>query len=153
MHCPFCSTEETKVNDSRLVANGGQVRRRRECLTCGERFTTYESVELVMPRVVKRDGSRETFDDNKLRIGLQSALQKRPVSTEKLEAAIASIKRQCRSSGEREVASFRIGELVMDQLQQLDQVAYIRFASVYRQFKDLEEFKAEIDQLTSKPSN
>lgn len=149
MYCPFCGAEDTKVNDSRLVANGDQVRRRRECLTCSERFTTYETVELVMPRVVKRDGSRETFDDAKLRAGLQSALQKRPVETEALEAAIASIKHQCRLSGERELPSMRIGELVMQRLKELDQVAYIRFASVYRQFKDLEEFRAEIDQLTS----
>ncbi|GLR63348.1 transcriptional regulator NrdR [Marinospirillum insulare] len=152
MHCPFCNAQETKVNDSRLVANGDQVRRRRECLTCGERFTTYETVELVMPRVVKRDGSREVFEDDKLRAGLQQALQKRPVDTEALEAALANIRQQCRASGEREVDSLFIGELVMQQLKKLDQVAYIRFASVYRQFKDLEEFRAEIDQLASDPA-
>lgn len=149
MHCPFCSASETKVNDSRLVADGNQVRRRRECLSCSQRFTTYESVELAMPRVVKKDGSREVFDDDKLRAGLQRALQKRPVDTEALEAVLTRIKHQCRSTGEREIPSIQVGELVMQELKQLDQVAYIRFASVYRQFEDIEEFKAEIDQLTS----
>lgn len=153
MHCPFCGAQDTKVNDSRLVANGDQVRRRRECLSCGERFTTYETAELLMPRVVKRDGSREAFEESKLRAGLQRALEKRPVDTEALESALERIRQQLRASGEREVPSMMIGELVMQQLKQLDQVAYIRFASVYRQFKDLEEFRAEIDQLTADPSS
>lgn len=152
MHCPFCGAQDTKVNDSRLVANGDQVRRRRECLSCGERFTTYETAELLMPRVVKRDGSREAFEETKLRAGLQRALEKRPVDTEALESALERIRQQLRASGEREVPSMMIGELVMQQLKQLDQVAYIRFASVYRQFKDLEEFRAEIDQLAADPS-
>lgn len=152
MHCPFCGAQDTKVNDSRLVANGDQVRRRRECLSCGERFTTYETAELLMPRVVKRDGSREAFEESKLRAGLQRALEKRPVDTEALESALERIRQQLRASGEREVPSMMIGELVMQQLKQLDQVAYIRFASVYRQFKDLEEFRAEIDQLAADPS-
>ncbi|MFK7159717.1 transcriptional regulator NrdR [Marinospirillum sp. MEB164] len=147
MYCPLCGAQETKVNDSRLVAQGGQVRRRRECLSCGERFTTYETAELHMPRIVKRDGSRESFEESKLRAGLLRALEKRPVKTEALEAAIEKIRQELRASGEREVASLQLGELVMQQLKQLDQVAYIRFASVYRQFKDLNEFRAEIDQL------
>lgn len=153
MHCPFCGAQDTKVNDSRLVANGDQVRRRRECLSCGERFTTYETAELLMPRIVKRDGSREAFDEIKLRSGLQRALEKRPVDTEHLESALERIRQQLRASGEREVPSRLLGELVMQQLKQLDQVAYIRFASVYRQFKDLDEFRAEIDQLASDPAS
>ncbi|SFC19621.1 transcriptional repressor NrdR [Marinospirillum celere] len=151
MHCPFCGAEETKVNDSRLVADGDQVRRRRQCTSCGERFTTYETAELFMPRVVKRDGSREAFDETKLRAGLQRALEKRPVGTEALEAALERIRQKLRASGEREVPSLQVGELVMQQLKKLDQVAYIRFASVYRQFKDLDEFRAEIDQLSANP--
>lgn len=151
MYCPFCGAEETKVNDSRLVAGGDQVRRRRQCASCGERFTTYETAELVMPRIVKRDGSREVFDEAKLRAGLQRALEKRPVKTEALEAALERIRQQLRASGEREVPSLQVGEQVMQQLKQLDQVAYIRFASVYRQFKDLNEFRAEIDQLSANP--
>ena len=152
MYCPFCGAEETKVNDSRLVAGGDQVRRRRQCASCGERFTTYETAELLMPRVVKRDGSREVFDEAKLRVGLQRALEKRPVDTEALEAALERIRQQLRASGEREVPSLQVGELVMQQLKKLDQVAYIRFASVYRQFKDLDEFRAEIDQLSANPN-
>lgn len=151
MHCPFCSAEETKVNDSRLVAGGDQVRRRRQCTSCGERFTTYETAELVMPRIIKRDGSRETFDEVKLRAGLLRALEKRPVDTETLEMALERIRQQLRASGEREVPSRQVGEKVMQQLKKLDQVAYIRFASVYRQFKDLDEFRAEIDQLSANP--
>jgi len=151
MYCPFCGAEETKVNDSRLVAGGDQVRRRRQCASCGERFTTYETAELVMPRIVKRDGSREVFDEAKLRAGLQRALEKRPVKTEALEAALERIRQQLRASGEREVPSLQVGEQVMQQLKKLDQVAYIRFASVYRQFKDLDEFRAEIDQLSANP--
>ncbi|WP_404416811.1 transcriptional regulator NrdR [Marinospirillum sp.] len=153
MYCPFCGAEETKVNDSRLVAGGDQVRRRRQCVSCGERFTTYETAELLMPRVVKRDGSREVFDEAKLRVGLQRALEKRPVDTEALEAALERIRQQLRASGEREVPSLQVGELVMQQLKRLDQVAYIRFASVYRQFKDLDEFRAEIDQLSANPGS
>lgn len=147
MHCPFCSDEDTKVVDSRLVAGGGQIRRRRQCLSCGERFTTYEVAELLMPRIIKQDGSRESFDDNKLRAGLHRALEKRPVSAEALETAINHIKHCLRSTGERELASRVVGEKVMEQLQQLDEVAYVRFASVYRRFQDLSEFREEIDRL------
>lgn len=147
MHCPFCGTEDTRVVDSRLVADGSQIRRRRECASCKERFTTFEVAELLMPRVVKRDGSREPFDEHKLRAGLQRALEKRPVSVEAVEAAISAIKRDLQSAGEREVPSRAVGEKVMEQLRRLDDVAYVRFASVYRSFQDLNEFRAELDRL------
>jgi len=147
MHCPFCSAADTKVIDSRLVANGNQVRRRRECMTCEERFTTYEAAELLMPRLVKQDGSRQPFDERKLRAGIAKALEKRPVSVEKVEAAIDRIKFRLRATGERELDSRTLGEEVMQELRDLDQVAYVRFASVYRSFKDLNEFRAEIDKL------
>ena len=147
MHCPFCSHSETKVNDSRLVAEGYQVRRRRECLACGERFTSFESAELIMPRVIKRDGVREPFNEEKLRSGLMRAREKRPVSAEKLENAMAHIQSALRSTGEPEIKSRDLGEVVMTELRQLDEVAYVRFASVYRSFQDLEEFKREIDSM------
>lgn len=147
MHCPFCGAEDTRVVDSRLVADGGQIRRRRECANCKERFTTFEVAELLMPRVVKRGGSREPFDEHKLRAGLQRALEKRPVSVEAVEAAIGAIKRALQSTGEREVPSRVIGEKVMEQLRGLDDVAFVRFASVYRRFQDLNEFRAELDRL------
>lgn len=147
MHCPFCGTPDTKVIDSRLVAEGGQVRRRRECVSCGERVTTYESAELVMPRVIKQDGKREPFKEEKLRNGLTKALEKRPVSVEKIEAAINRIKHSVRASGEREVTSHIIGEAVMRELQELDPVAYVRFASVYRCFEDISQFRDEIERL------
>lgn len=147
MHCPFCSALDTKVIDSRLVSEGRQVRRRRECVDCGERFTTYEIAELVMPRVIKSDGRRQPFDEEKLRRGMQHALQKRPVSTEQIEAATQRIMYQLRSKGEREVSAKVIGELVMDELRQLDPVAYVRFASVYRSFADVKAFSEEIKQL------
>ena len=148
MHCPFCSAADTKVIDSRLVADGSQVRRRRECVSCAERFTTYEVAELVMPRIVKQDGIREPFNEGKLRAGLMKALEKRPVSVEQIEAALDRIKFRMRSTGEREMDSRVIGEEVMKELRQLDQVAYVRFASVYRSFQDLNEFRAEIDKLS-----
>ena len=151
MHCPFCSVDETKVIDSRLVAEGDQVRRRRECLGCHERFTTYEVAELVMPRIIKQDGTREPFDESKLRAGLQRALEKRPVSVEAIENAIGAIKHFLQATGEREVASRILGEKVMSELRQLDEVAYVRFASVYRSFKDLQEFRQEIDRLENFP--
>lgn len=147
MHCPFCRADDTKVIDSRLVAEGEQVRRRRECTQCGERFTTFETAELWMPRLVKRDGSREPFDEEKLRSGMQRALEKRPVSVEQIETAISQIKHKLRTLGEREMESLQIGEMVMDQLKELDEVAYIRFASVYRHFQDLDQFREEIDRL------
>ncbi|WP_027351573.1 transcriptional regulator NrdR [Halotalea alkalilenta] len=153
MHCPFCGAHETKVSDSRLVADGDQVRRRRQCLGCGERFTTYETAELIMPRVVKGDGTRESFDQTKLRAGMMRALEKRPVSVERIEAALEHIRQRLRARGEREVVARVIGEEVMRELKLLDQVAYIRFASVYRRFEDVDEFRAEIDRLTGEPSS
>ncbi|OFC69553.1 transcriptional regulator NrdR [Alteromonas confluentis] len=147
MFCPFCSAQETKVIDSRLVAEGHQVRRRRECVICHERFTTFESAELVMPRVIKRDGSREPFNEDKLRAGLQRALEKRPVSTERIEEVILSLKSALRATGEREVSSEYLGNLIMDALKELDKVAYVRFASVYRSFEDIREFGEEIARL------
>ena len=151
MKCPFCGADETRVADSRLTQDGTQVRRRRECPTCGERFTTFETAELVMPRLIKSDGSRQPFDEEKLRAGMQRALEKRPVSVERLEAAIAHIKHKLRATGEREIKSLVLGELVMGELQKLDEVAYIRFASVYKRFQDLNEFREEIDRLSREP--
>lgn len=147
MYCPFCGHIETKVNDSRLAAEGRQVRRRRECLACGERFTTFETAELVLPLVVKSDASREPFDEAKLRGGMLKALEKRPVSPEQLEEAVSRIGHKLRSLGEREVASRVVGELVMEELRHLDEVAYVRFASVYRSFQDVEAFREEIERL------
>ena len=153
MHCPFCTAQDTKVIDSRLVAEGHQIRRRRECNACHERFTTFELAELVLPRVIKRDGSREPFNEDKLRAGFLRALEKRPVSVEDIEAVIHKIKNALRATGEREVKSLVLGELVMDNLKKLDKVAYVRFASVYRSFEDISEFKAAIDDLQSEPSH
>ena len=151
MFCPFCGADDTKVIDSRLVAEGGQVRRRRECVACRERFTTYEAAELVMPRVIKQDGSREPFDEDKLRAGLQRALEKRPVAVEAVESALVQIKNRLRATGERELDSRVLGELVMEALKRLDQVAYVRFASVYRSFEDLSEFRDAIASLEADP--
>ncbi|HBM83572.1 MAG TPA: transcriptional regulator NrdR [Halieaceae bacterium] len=151
MHCPFCAADDTKVIDSRLVAEGDQIRRRRECLSCHERFTTYEVAELVMPRIVKHNGNREPFDEAKLRVGFQRSLEKRPVPVEDVEAAINHIKHALRATGEREVGSRVVGELVMEHLKQLDQVAYVRFASVYRKFQDIAEFRDAIELLESEP--
>ncbi|MEZ5498895.1 MAG: transcriptional regulator NrdR [Steroidobacteraceae bacterium] len=147
MHCPFCSHEETKVIDSRLAADGSQVRRRRECLSCGERYTTFEAAVLVMPVIVKSDKSREPFDERKLRDGLHRALQKRPVGEEAFEESVNRIGRKLRVLGEREVESRLVGEMVMDELRQLDEVAYVRFASVYRRFQDADAFRDEVERL------
>ncbi|HAS15215.1 MULTISPECIES: transcriptional regulator NrdR [Idiomarina] len=147
MHCPFCGTQDTKVIDSRLVADGASVRRRRECNHCKERFTTFETAELIMPRVIKTDGSREPFNEDKLRNGLLRALEKRPVSLELMEQAINKIKSSIRATGEREISSNFIGSLVMENLKQIDKVAYVRFASVYRSFEDIREFGEEIARL------
>jgi len=149
MHCPFCSAVDTKVIDSRLVAEGNNVRRRRECITCAERFTTYEAAELVMPRIIKAGGIREPFNEDKMTAGLMKALEKRPVSIERVEEAVTKIKASLRSTGEREIDSRTVGELVMSQLRDLDEVAFVRFASVYRSFKDLNEFRQEIDRLSN----
>lgn len=152
MHCPFCSAQDTKVIDSRLANDGAMVRRRRECLTCNERFTTFETAELVMPRLVKNDGRREPFDEEKLYAGIQRALEKRPVSTEEIDTAVSRIKRRLRATGDREVSSQKLGEWVMDELRTLDQVAYVRFASVYRSFEDVSAFQEEIEMLKNVPS-
>lgn len=148
MHCPFCGNEETKVTDSRLAGEGRQIRRRRECLACGERFTTFETAELVMPQVVKGDETREPFDVSKMRAGMLKALEKRPVGTEALEAAVERICHRLRVLGEREVDARAIGELVMEELRQMDEVAYVRFASVYHRFQDADEFRDQLDELS-----
>lgn len=149
MYCPFCHAEETKVIDSRLISDGAQVRRRRQCLVCLERFTTFETAELIMPLVIKRDGRRELFRVENLRAGLLRALEKRPVSVDALEDAIVAIMHKIRQLGEREIQSRQIGDWVMEQLYRLDQVAYVRFASVYKRFKDVSEFRETIDKISS----
>jgi transcriptional repressor NrdR len=149
MRCPFCGADDTRVVDSRLADEGDQVRRRRRCVACDERFTTYEIAELTMPRVIKSNDGREPFNDDKLRSGIMRALEKRPVAIDRIEAAISRIRKKILLGGEREVASAIIGELVMDELRQLDEVAYVRFASVYRRFNDIEEFRSMIDGLES----
>ncbi len=151
MRCPFCGAEDTKVVDSRLASEGNQVRRRRECLACSERFTTFESAELSVPRIIKRDGSRASFDEDKLRGGMMRALEKRPVASDQIEAAVQRIKQRLRASGERELQSRVLGEWVMDELRALDEVAYVRFASVYRSFQDVRAFREEIERLESVP--
>jgi len=147
MHCPFCEHSDTRVIDSRLQGEGDQVRRRRECQSCKARFTTYETAELSLPRIVKGDGRRETFSDTKLRTGILKALEKRPVPIERVENSINQVKRRIREGGEREIEAVKIGEMVMDVLRDLDQVAYVRFASVYRSFEDLRAFLEEIERL------
>lgn len=146
MLCPFCGRSATRVLETRSTPDG-KVRRRRECLSCRERFTTYEAVELLLPRVVKRDGRREAFDEEKLRRGLHLALRKRPVGSDQVEAIVARIKQHLLRSGEREVPSEKIGSLVMEELRQLDRIAYVRFASVYRRFEDLSDFREVVDRL------
>jgi transcriptional repressor NrdR len=143
---------DTKVIDSRLAGEGTQVRRRRECLDCGDRFTTYETAELVMPRIVKSDGTREPFNQDKLLTGILRALEKRPVNTDSVEGAISRVQHRLQSCGEREVPSRLLGEWVMEELRNLDQVAYVRFASVYRSFQDVSEFRDEIERLEKQPS-
>ncbi len=147
MYCPFCGHAETKVTDSRLAGEGRQIRRRRECLSCGERFTTFETAELVMPMVVKGDRTREPFDEAKLRSGMEKALEKRPVPRAQVDEAVSRIAHKVRVLGDREVPSRAVGELVMEELRQLDEVAYVRFASVYRHFEDVEAFHEEIRRL------
>ncbi len=140
MKCPFCGSTDTQVIDSRVTEPGDSIRRRRRCAVCQKRFTTYETVELRLPQVVKNDGSRSDFDVAKIRVGFQRALHKRPVPTEYVDEAISRIVQQVLSLGEREVPSRRIGEMVMQELYKLDKVAYIRFASVYRSFQDVSDF-------------
>ena len=147
MHCPFCSEPDTRVIDSRLSSDGDQVRRRRECVACSERFTTYESAELNMPRIVKSDGSRVPYSDEKMRAGVMRALEKRPVDTEQVEAALNRVKHKLMSAGEREVVSSKLGNWVMEELLAMDHVAYIRFASVYLDFSDINAFREAIERL------
>lgn len=147
MRCPFCRAQDTRVIDSRLGREGDQVRRRRECTACGERFTTFEHAELVMPRLVKQDGTREPFSEDKLRTGMLRALEKRPVDTERVEASIHRIVRRLRATAERELPTRQLGEWVMEELRELDQVAYVRFASVYRSFEDVSAFREVIEGL------
>ena len=151
MRCPFCSADETRVIDSRLSEDGGSVRRRRECEVCRERFTTFERAELKMPQIVKSDNRRETYNEDKLRGGMTRALEKRPVDAAAVEKAIGRIRHKLLTSGERELNSRQVGEWVMDELKELDPVAYVRFASVYRSFQDLEAFREEVQRLQSEP--
>jgi transcriptional repressor NrdR len=150
MRCPFCATQDTRVIDSRLANEGDHVRRRRECTACKERFTTFETAELALPRIVKRNGIREPFDENKLRSGMLRALEKRPVGSDDIEAAINRIIKELLTSGEREVTAQELGEKVMRELNMLDHVAFVRFASVYRSFQDVNEFTDMIEGLQKK---
>jgi transcriptional repressor NrdR len=152
MRCPFCSADETRVVDSRLAEDGDVVRRRRECEVCGERFTTFERAELRLPQVIKSDGRREPFNEDKLRAGLSRALEKRPVDAEAVEKLVARIRHKLTATGESEIASRTIGEWVMEELKELDPVAYVRFASVYRSFEDLNAFSEAVQRLQSEPS-
>jgi transcriptional repressor NrdR len=147
MRCPFCDHADTQVIDSRVSDDGDAIRRRRRCPNCDKRFTTYERIELSMPAVVKKNGSRVEFDRRKLRASLQLALRKRPVSAEQVDAAIHRIEEKLMSLGLREVASERVGELVMRELKKLDKIAYVRFASVYRNFEDIDEFNEVLDEV------
>ncbi|HOB91084.1 MAG: transcriptional regulator NrdR [Bacillota bacterium] len=150
MRCPFCGERDTKVTDSRATDDGCSVRRRRECVKCGRRFTTYETVDRTPLIVVKKDGSREAFDRNKILTGLMRACEKRPVSVAELETLATSIELTLRNQLKPEVTSKDIGELVMEKLRDLDEVAYVRFASVYRQFRDITRFKQELESLLEK---
>ncbi|MCE7032739.1 transcriptional regulator NrdR [Lysobacter sp. GX 14042] len=147
MHCPFCQHTDTRVIDSRVSDDGATIRRRRVCEACGERFSTIETIELKLPAIIKSDGRREAFDARKLRAGFDRALQKRPVAEEQVEAAVRAVVHQLRMSAERELPSMRLGEFVMGELRKLDHVAYVRFASVYRDFKDVADFREELDRL------
>ncbi|MDC9714472.1 MAG: transcriptional regulator NrdR [Gammaproteobacteria bacterium] len=150
MRCPFCQSDDTKVLDTRLIDDGSQVRRRRECTACNERYSTREVVDLNPPKLVKSDNSRESFSEDKLRSGLLKSLEKRPVTTAQVETAIQHIRHKLMIQSEREVPASKLGQWVMQELKALDEVAYIRFASVYRQFQDVEAFRLEIDKLMSK---
>lgn len=153
MYCPFCHEIDTKVMDSRLVAEGAQVRRRRECQQCHERFTTFEVAELIMPLIIKQDGRRKPFNIDNLRAGMLRALEKRPVSADTLEDAIVAIMQKIRNRGEREIESRQVGEWVMEALYRMDHVAYVRFASVYKRFKDVSEFRQTIDQMNDESNS
>ena len=148
MYCPFCQAEDTKVIDSRLVADGSQIRRRRECEVCHSRFTTFETIDLALPRVIKSNGERQPFNGVKLKAGMLRALEKRPLSAEEVDGIFGSILTEIRQLGEREIPSRQLGEIVMRNLKRVDQVAYVRFASVYRDFQDIKEFAKEISSLS-----
>tara|TARA_A100001011_G_C14172647_1_gene783233 strand:- start:527 stop:1006 length:480 start_codon:yes stop_codon:yes gene_type:complete len=148
MHCPFCQAQDTKVIDSRLVGDGTQIRRRRECELCKARFTTFETADLALPRIIKSDGERQPFNGTKLKAGMLRALEKRPLSSEEVDALFGNVLTQIRQLGEREIPSRMLGEIVMKSLKSVDQVAYVRFASVYRDFQDIEEFAQEISTLS-----
>ena len=147
MKCPFCANDENKVIDSRVSKDGYAIRRRRECLTCGKRFTTYESIEEILPVVVKKDGRRELFDRGKILSGIKKACEKRPVSVEVIEALVDGIEQACQELQAKEIPSSFVGEQVMAALHELDEVAYVRFASVYRQFRDVNEFLEELEDM------
>ncbi len=147
MRCPSCGSAETQVTDTRVSEDGNEIRRRRRCMACERRFKTIERMELSLPTVVKKDGSRRDFEPAKLRSSMALALRKRPVAADVLEAAVRAIEERLAASGEREVASQRIGELVMMELRKIDKVAYVRFASVYKQFEHLDEFQAVIEEV------
>ncbi len=147
MHCPFCQHSDTRVIDSRVSEDGATIRRRRECEACGERFSTVETIELKLPVIVKGDGRREAFDARKLRLSMERALHKRAVSEEQLEAAIRAVVHQVRMSGERELVSRKLGDFVMQEMRKLDHVGYVRFASVYRSFEDVADFREELEKL------
>ena len=150
MHCPFCSHDDTRVVDSRLGKEGNNIRRRRECIDCERRFTTYERVEETLPLVIKKDGRRETFDRQKIISGIQRACEKRPVSIATIEKVVDQMELSLQESGEKEIDASRIGEAVMSALQSIDEVAYVRFASVYRQFRDINEFMSELKDILAK---
>jgi len=152
MYCPFCGHHDTRVIDSRLMSDGDQVRRRRQCEACNDRFTTYERAELNLPKIVKQDGSRVTFDEAKLRTGVLRALEKRPVASDHIEDCLTRILHWLMVTGEREVQSRTLGEKVMHELRDLDEVAYVRFASVYRSFQDVNAFREEIERLENEPT-
>ena len=152
MKCPFCAEINNKVIDSRLGKDGRMIRRRRECLNCKKRFTTYEKVEAVLPMVVKKDGRREPFNNEKIRVGIQMACQKRPISINKIDDFVDSLAQEFQESGNREINSSEIGERVIERLKSWDDVAYVRFSSVYRQFKDINEFMTELKDLLDERS-
>ena len=147
MHCPYCGAADTRVIDSRLANDGSQVRRRRECLNCKERYTTFESIELNLPRVIKRDERRESFDVDKMRAGILHAIEKRPVSADQVEKIVDHVRRLSLAYGDREIPANQIGEWIMYELRNVDQVAYVRFASVYRSFTDVQEFREIIEHV------
>jgi transcriptional repressor NrdR len=150
MKCPFCTHDDTRVVDSRLGKEGNNIRRRRECIDCERRFTTYERVEETLPLVIKKDGRREVFDRQKIISGIQRACEKRPVSIATIEKVVDQMEVKLQESGEKEIAASRIGEAIMEALQALDEVAYVRFASVYRQFRDINEFMSELTDILAK---